>query len=1296
MTIRSSLVFYFISIMLILVAGLSAAGDAKILSRPDDREPQLDRPISNVRQHRAIPNLVVVKLQANTEKFIGNAPRSAQSFGLTGVDRVMARFAVREIKRTFPTKTQAPLRAAVTDLSKIYSIHLAPGSDADLLVNQLRTDPAVEYAERVYPDYIDVTPNDPRYPQQIHYDLLQAEAAWDIEQGSSNVILAIIDTGVDWVHEDLAANIWTNPGETAGDGVDNDGNGYIDDVRGWDFVDVPLDWDEDSQPYPGEDGRDADNDPSDFDGHGTHCSGIAAAVTDNSTGVAGTGWYTTIMPVRVGYTTATNDGSIPWGYNGIVYAVDNGADIVSLSWGSGGFSNFEEDIINYAWDNGVIVIAAAGNDAANDLHFPAAYEHAVAVAATQTVSDNLASFSNFGTWVDIFAPGSSILSTFPGNTYVSIGGTSMSTPMVAGGVALLLNQFPDETSHEILIRLTANADNIDASNPDFVGQLGYGRMNLYQALTGTGTGVPNLSFEPAISDVNTGDGDGIAEPGETVELIVTVENEFLGDQATNLNITLESSDYAISIIDGTTSFATVEPLDSLNNALDPFSFQIAGTSIPHRAQFTLTITGDGSYSETFEFGKVIGRAPVLLVDDDDGANNVEGFFFESLDALGVPYAYWPHMELGAPTTIIDQFGTVVWLCEWTFPSLDSSDRSALGSFLDNDGNLFLSGQDIGWDMCDIITDFPNEYSRSNGLSKTWYETRLHSQYIADDASPAGEASLPVSGISGNAIGDGLNFTISQPGRSSENQYPSIITPLAGAKAVFEYSPGDVGATLWAGASKMVNFGFGFEAITDYDSRVTVMGRVLQWLNEFNINHTPLTDTEGTTEARIVSTAVDSETDPDSMAIYWSLDGLVPFNIEPMIESSPGIYSGTIPAQTAGATVYYFIYAQAENGYLLTSPAGAPLTIHSYDVGPDGVAPVIADVTELPATIDNSGKYAISAQLTDNIGVDAAAAFVHFQLNVGAFDSTLLTLESGSVYSGEIDFGQTLVNNDVIGYFISAKDVSAAANRAESTTAQFSIVGQLDIDGFEAGVDNWIINQGWEPYIWAHSGTSAITESPTGYYADNSEYTLENKTVYNLSTRSKAYLSFWHIFALGTGDSANLETSLDGQSWSVTQTWAGTNNYVWENAIVSLNDFIGEADLHLRYRLVSDSSGTGDGWYIDDVFMYVDSTLLAIPGTGEHLPRDFALRQNYPNPFNPITTIEYHLPVEAEVLITMYNLTGQTVSKLVNEVRPAGIHKLNFDATNLASGMYFYRIEIQNPDAIGASGFNQTRKMILLK
>lgn len=547
--------------------------------------------------------------------------------------------------------------------------------------------------------------------------------------------------------------------------------------------------------------------------------------------------------------------------------------------------------------------------------------------------------------------------------------------------------------------------------------------------------------------------------------------------------------------------------------------------------------------------------------------------------------------------------------------------------------------------------------------------------------------MEVSGVVGNALSEDLSFTISQPGRPSENQYPSIITPLAGAEALFEYSPGVVGVTQWAGSNKVVNSGFGFEAITDFDTRVTIMGRILEWFNDFSISHTPLADTENITEGRTVTADLASQSAPDSMAIYWSLDGNVPFNINPMTEAS-GVYSGTIPAQAAGSTVYYFIYAQAANGYLQTSPVGAPLAIHSYSVGPDAVLPEIANVSELPTTIDNSGQYAISADITDNIGVNPAGVYVHFKLNDGANDSTLLALESGSQYSGEINFNQLLFNDDVVSYFISAEDLSASVNRSQSAVASFSIVNNMEIDGFEASLSNWDINQGWEQYFFSHSGSYAITESPVGYYDNNSDYTMEYTTPFNLSTRDEIFLSFWHIYSLGDGDTISVETSLDGQSWETAEYWIGTNNYTWENAVVSLNDFIGETSVSIRYRLVSDAAGSSDGWYIDDIFMYADSTLIVATASGEWLPTEFALKQNYPNPFNPVTTIEYHLPIASDVRITLYNLAGQAVGELVNEDRPAGVHKLSFNAGELASGMYFYRIE--------TAGFDRTRKMLLIK
>ena len=1295
----------------------------------NQNEPVPDRPIAiEPIDVQPIPNLVIVKLRSTTEKIMGYGPKSSREFGFIELDEILQQYSVQRIERTFATKT-VPSVKPIPDLSKIYSLHLSPGNNADLLVESLNSNPFVEYAERFYPPFTDVIPNDPLYSQQIHFDRIMAESAWSVQQGDSTVIVAIIDTGVDWNHEDLGNNIWSNSDEVIGDangdgfpgiqGVDDDGdglidedsegrqpgelgysndladdddeNGYIDDIRGWDFVDVPEDWPEDSQPYPGEDGTDPDNDPSDFDGHGTHTAGIASAVTDNGIGIAGTGWETTIMPVRSGYLTAGGVGSIAWGYNGIVYAADNGADIISLSWGGSGHSQMAQDVIDYAWGLGAIIIAAAGNNSSSAHHYPAAYDHVMAVAATGTVSDNLASFSNYGTWVDICAPGTSILSTLPNNTYGKLGGTSMSTPMVAGAVALVKVQYPTYTNHEVLMQLAAGADNIDNVNQQYAGLLGYGRLNMYEALTTTEELEPSLSMSTVVSDTVMGDGDGILEPGETVHLIITLENQFLGGSLTNLNVVLNSEDYAITIQNNITSFSEIQSLGTVTNTSDPFVFSIESTSIPHRAGFTLDITGDNGYHEVFTFAEVVGKAPILLVDDDDGSNNVENYYFDSLDSLGIPYVYWSHLEQGTPAIdILNQFRTLIWFCEWTFPALDSADRAVIGDYLNNGGHLFLSGQDIGWDLCDAATSFENEYFLSNGASLVWYESNLHAEYIADDATPGGQLSIDVSGLNGNAIGDGLEFTISQPGRDADNQYPSIIAPLGNAESIFEYSSGGYGANLWSGAYNVVNLAFGYEAIMDETSRFVVMDRVLKWLNDFSIGHEPLSDTENTTDPRSVSVQVfTAQAVVDSVAIYWSLDGNVPFNIEPMSESSPGVFIGDISAQDLGTTVYYFIFAMTENDFFQTSPVAAPLTTHSYYVGIDTEPPVIASVTELIYTIDNSGTYTIESQVEDNIGVDHNTVFLHYRLNNFDFDSTNMTFnEQLGLFSGNIDFGGAIESGDTVSYFVSAYDLSAAGNRTDSPVQQFEIVSTLVVDDFESGVENWLINQGWEPYFYAYSGAYSITESPTGFYGNDSEYILKSINSYNLSSRSEAYLSFWHIYSIADGDSANVEISTDGLTWDVGKTFIGSNNYVWEMEVVSLEDYVGMDNVHFRFRITTDESGTADGWYIDDIVFYVDTTLLAIDEPVSAIPLTYALKQNYPNPFNPTTTIEYQLPQEDHVKIVIYNLKGQVVRELVNQIKPTGIHTVRFDATTLASGVYFYRIK--------TTSFIKTKKLVVLK
>lgn len=274
------------------------------------------------------------------------------------------------------------------------------------------------------PNYIyriNKTPNDSSYSELWGMTKIGAPAAWDITTGSSSVIVAVIDTGVAYNHPDLAANIALNTGEVPDNGVDDDGNGYIDDYYGYNF-------------------SAGNGNPDDVDGHGTHCAGTIGGVGDNSTGVAGVNWTVGLLPVKV----LGDDGS---GFNsditaGIDYARIRGAKVMNMSLGGPGESSAMLEAIERARDAGILVAAAAGNDGEdNDVvsSFPANYNVAnlISVAASNS-SDKLADFSNYGAQkVHIAAPGVSILSSYSGNGYEYLDGTSMATPHVAGVAALI-------------------------------------------------------------------------------------------------------------------------------------------------------------------------------------------------------------------------------------------------------------------------------------------------------------------------------------------------------------------------------------------------------------------------------------------------------------------------------------------------------------------------------------------------------------------------------------------------------------------------------------------------------------------------------------------------------------------------------------------------------------------------------------------------------------------------------------------------------------------------------------------
>ncbi|NIN53203.1 MAG: S8 family serine peptidase [Nitrososphaeria archaeon] len=332
-----------------------------------------------------------------------------------------------------------------------------------------------KYVEPNLRMHVTATPNDIEWRENWGLDKIGAPFAWNETTGSRSVVIAIIDTGVDLDHPDLSDNIWINVDEDL-DGEDNDGNGFVDDICGWDFVDTYEDV------WPGEDGTERDNDPMDFHGHGTHCAGIAAAVGNNTLGVCGVTWNCRIMAVRAGYKGDDEGGHLELddAAGAIVYAVDNGAQIISCSWGTHYPSQMIHEAVRYAYEAGVLVVAAAGNENSDMKLYPAGWDEVMAVSATNKYDDR-PFFPNFGNWIEIAAPGELIYSTVFNDSYAFMDGTSMSTPFVAGVAALVWSRFPDWNRDQIRGRLLFTSH--DLGELGFDPYFGHGRLDARNAVT---------------------------------------------------------------------------------------------------------------------------------------------------------------------------------------------------------------------------------------------------------------------------------------------------------------------------------------------------------------------------------------------------------------------------------------------------------------------------------------------------------------------------------------------------------------------------------------------------------------------------------------------------------------------------------------------------------------------------------------------------------------------------------------------------------------------------------------------
>jgi len=585
--------------------------DQLILKLTDDRAKSLD-----LGDGSALSALLLRHGAASQRRaFAGfGSSHSAIATAAQGAERARKRFAKRAAR--------AARSREVPDLENIFVVQFAGSTDILQAIAELRAQPGVVYAEPnfLYHTMEILLPDEPYIPDDrylsedgVHFSQGAWEQAfpdlWGIEKiraiegwnefdldGSGDfdaseirpgehVVVAVVDSGLDADHPEIAANLWRNPAEIPGNAIDDDGNGFVDDIIGWDFVD-------------------GDGTPEDRRGHGTHVSGTIAARGDNEIGVIGVAPWAKIMTLKGLADSGT--GTALTLANSVRYAADMGADIISASWGGIAESATLTAAFRYAHDLGVLSIAAAGNSSANvAIISPANLNQVLAVAATDP-DDVRAAFSNFGIGIDVSAPGVAILSlnanagangiaeevpeSIVGSNYLQISGTSMACPHVSGAAAVLLSQDPSRSLDDLRGRLLAGAVSIAAANPGFETKLGHGRIDLLGSLV--------VEPRPLVKLKRVDQGKAAA--GRDASIAVFLQNQWIATSEVTATLTTESP-YAI-IRKDRTEFAVLATGQTVNNRGDPFevSFDVS-TPIGAEILFDLTLEATDGYGETLPF-----------------------------------------------------------------------------------------------------------------------------------------------------------------------------------------------------------------------------------------------------------------------------------------------------------------------------------------------------------------------------------------------------------------------------------------------------------------------------------------------------------------------------------------------------------------------------------------------------------------------------------------------------------------------------------------------------------------------
>jgi len=1208
------------------------------------------------------PNSLIVKFKDAGTVRLAVGKTSGAAVSLKSARALNIRYNVTDIS---PLQVGRSSVSAERRFGSIYLLKTGDGTDLESLKRDYENLPEVEYAEINQIAQFHELPNDSLYQYQWslgnsgqpHYHVVRNYGSYNDELILTNglsgadigadenfqnppdktvaVVAAIIDTGLDMDHPDLAANIWVNPGEIPDNGIDDDHNGYIDDVNGWDFAASmdPLD--------PG------DNDPTDSYGHGSHCAGIIAGVSNNNFGIAGVAENCTVMGLKFDPLPLTSRIAAA-----IIYAADNGADVINMSFGFNYRSDLVEEALEYAHSKGVVLVASSGNDGTYAVNYPAGYDLPITIGSTND-SDMVSTFSTYGDHLDLCAPGQSIISlradnldmyasSYPREPGVHIvdsfffmaSGTSMSTPHVVGAAAVMRSVSPGLKPDKIKQILNETADDIidpygvGWNFPGYDQYSGHGRLNMYQALLA----LPQVRariISPGINRIISGETEitGIADGAEFSEYSLSYGEGNNPEQWTQI---LTSTD---SVTEGTLAlWNTVGLSGRYTLRLDVGNDNASQVSVFVANDTAGAITYPSETQTVANFVSIQGNAyapgfsHAILEYMADTAAAV----WETIDTFSVPVhdgtlGGWFLEDLG-------QGDYILRLSVYSYDSLLTADSVNIMV-----QSIFTTDRAWKAELDGYPTIIPNYGDFDNdGINEILIGTSSGVHAFAPDGTPKTEGipdfpdnnymiPIAVGDLDDDGIDDIVALGYDPPkvycfGSSQGNTelYLGVFPPIANFYRTEHEFPKVMLKDI------------------DNDGR----DEIQVFIYNSTLPETFIFDSDGT---------LINHFDYFSEAVPLDLDG---DNFDELyaVNRSYGLIRQIDIA--SGVTTDSFLVTIDGSNFNCIGMSG-------YDIDNDDIRELI-----VYGFYSDFGYFIYAF----DGGLNIIDGWPH-DMGIGSYIVPTEPVFGDIDSDGEAEYLTTFF--DIATSYVLAWNLDgtpllpSAPNGTIAIVPEPSVLNMLllaDMDGngypdIVACANNDIFNS-YEPqriYAWNNEG-QALTGFP-------------------LITSVGAFTSDRFTPVIGDIDrDGNIDLIMTTPD-SV-QIFVNYPGVTYDECTAPVKFWRYNRKMNNSAPLPSECTPTA----VDDA-------------ADNPIPEIFYLGQNYPNPFNPTTTIRFSLPYKTDVTVTVYDLLGRNIRTLIDNNLPAGNHSVVWDGrlendAEAASGIYFYRIE--------SDSFSESRKMLLLK